>query len=49
MDYSKYIDLIYQGKNNEALELKNSYVPSVLYKYYSLDRRTKLNELNLIP
>ncbi len=47
MDYSKYIDLIYQGKNNEALELKNSYVPSVLYKYYSLDRRTKLNELKL--
>lgn len=47
MNYDAYLDLIQQGKYDEASELKNSYVPDVLYKYYSLDRRTKLNEQKL--
>ena len=47
MDYSKYMELIYKGKNEEAIALKNAYVPDVLYKYYSLDERLDLNNKKL--
>ena len=47
MDYSKYVELIQAGHYDEAVAFKNSFIPDVLYKYYCLDRRYKLNDKKL--
>ena len=47
MDYSKYIELIQSGNYDEAVAFKNSFIPDVLYKYYCLDRRHKLNDVTV--
>jgi hypothetical protein len=47
LELSNYINLISAKQYELASEYKNTTIPVRLYKYYSLDRRTKLNKSKL--
>ncbi len=47
MDFDKFLNLIEEGKLNEAIQYKNNYIPNLLYKYYNLSDDEELNEKRL--
>lgn len=47
MNINRYLKYIEEGKNEEAIKYKNSFVPQNLFKYYSLSSRDNFKNRNL--